>query len=115
MNTRDVPRCLRGNLAESKAYEDGERAGARGLGADVNPWLEKGPEQFGGWTSLRHKLRFHAVTLSGARCGVKAEGNGSTWRPENPFACGRCVRAVEAERRRLEAAWERGRTSAHPK
>lgn len=29
--------------------------------------------------------------------------------------CQRCVRAIEAERKRLERAWEAGRLSTHPK
>jgi hypothetical protein len=35
--------------------------------------------------------------------------------PAHPAACKRCVRAVEAERKRLERAWEQGRISTHPK
>lgn len=116
MNTPGVPRCFRGNLAESQAYEDGAHAGARGPGADVNPWRDEARGHAAGF-GLAGGKRFHAV-MEGTRaaCGIAVVPERRVFDLDDGILnCQRCVRAIEAERKRLERAFEAGRLSTHPK
>lgn len=124
MNASDVPRCFRGNFAESQAYESGARAGARGLGADENPWREPlgwagdheaAASYSGGYHVADKRRAYKRPEDLRSRCGLGVWRLNEPFKPEAGIACQRCIRAVEAERKRLERAFEAGRLSTHPK
>lgn len=119
MLARDVPKCFRGSVALSDAYSQGCAAGRAGVAAEGNPWLEKGPEHRCGVTDFGpadHAIREGTGTPPLAYCGLHVMRR-MPWRfeVEVSAACKRCIRAVEAERKRLAESWESGRLSTHPK
>ena len=109
MRASDVPRILRESPEVARAREEGERAGRAGVAADQNPWMEKEPAFATGYSN---GWRVHAVRRSTARyasglCGApELAQSPMTFFPDPVSACKRCLRAVEAERKRRATAWE---------
>ena len=119
MNIKDVPSVLRGSLPESLAFEEGQRAGRAGVAGDGNPWLERAREHR---TILNYFAAVATLHAEGAERWRALCGLSCVWSAEFVFPsnnrrrrCKSCVRAVEAERKRLAASWEKGRMSTHPK
>lgn len=119
MLARDVPKCFRGSVALADAYTQGCAAGRAGVAAEGNPWLENGPRYA---VAFSEGDAVHAATPSSimrnvsTRCGFfPVSLTNRSFNPDLPRACKRCIRAVEAERKRLAESWESGRLSAHPK
>lgn len=109
MKAADVPRVLRGSLAETEAYRDGRKAALAGLARERNPWVEATPAYVTGIGAEAD----HAVRLVGAVrsvCGASSLclRDDLRFNPEHSWACKRCRRGVEAERKRLEQGWNRG-------
>lgn len=116
MLARAAPRCFRESPLLAHAFSDGAAAGRAGVAAEQNPWLEKGPgfpvEAYGR-AEVEHAVSPNGRTLCGA--ALRRPSVFQLFDARAPFACKRCIRAVEAERRRLETRWEQGRVSQHPK
>jgi hypothetical protein len=122
MNGRDVPKRFRGSVAESKAFEQGEAAGRVGAAPGVNPWLDKGPDVRALVTGFAATDTIHAER--GYYTYQSMCGGTHPWGCEKTFAeyaaagepvCKLCIRAREAERKRLAVAFEQGRSQSHPK
>lgn len=131
MLARDVPKVWRSSRELSAAYEQGCDAGRKGVAAEGNPWMDQRVQRLA--VESRNQRTVHAglfleesffsLSLCGVEWGrvlMKKDGhamadNRLRFSFSLPHACKRCIRAIEAERRRLEQAWEQGRLSTHPK
>lgn len=120
MKASDVPRVWRQSPVLAKAFEDGQKAGRAGVAADGNPHsaeIELPARGYTGRDGPPHAVRYASAYGAKSTCGVTLTEvhDDWGWNPNAVYVCKRCVRAVKAERKRLERAWEEGRLSTHPK